>query len=285
MTTDMSSVPTPRPARVYAPDTATAYPDAAARGQVRLWKQHLAKQYRQFDRGYQNGAIRKLLEAFICKTGMGRRRAFGKLAQSFGPGVTLQGLRLDGHPLAVWSILKPRDSVRQGIPDHCVTVNYVLGGIFPDSFGGNVAEGLWSLEIFDHALGRAIERQRAPLTAIIGEAHDNLLRLRTATVLSAKSFLVRAGAGGFICEVHTGSDASTHYEPMFYVQARTWIADDMLHDNQVTLVPDGTPGERLIDGWLMPRPVRRITRNDNTLFVSTWVEGLPDLLVMPKGRA
>jgi hypothetical protein len=279
-----------RPAKAFRPDTATAYPDAAARGQVRLWKQQLAKQYRQFERGYRSVVTKKLLEAFTCKTGTGRRRAFAKLAQGLGSGVTLQGLRLDGRPLAVWSILKPREAVRQDIPDHCVTVNYILGGIFPHGFDGavsNIAEGLWSLEIFDHALGRIIERQGASLTAIINEAHDNLLRLRAVTVLSnlGESFLVRAGAGGFICRAHTGSDISANNEPMFYVQARTWIADDMLRDNQVMLVPDGTPGERLIDSWLLPKPVRRIARSGGAFVVSPWVEGLPDLLVMPKGRA
>jgi hypothetical protein len=45
------------------------------------------------------------------------------------------------------------------------------------------------------------------------------------------------------------------------VQARaaTWIAEDMVHERQVLLADDGIPGERLGDGWLLPRPLRRLS--------------------------
>jgi hypothetical protein len=131
----------------------------------------------------------------------------------------------------------------------------------------------------------------APLTAIINEAHHNVLRLRAATILPTNDlnhtpeFLVRAGDGAFICKARSGTDISANNEPMFFVQAITWIADDMVHDDQVLLVADGQPGERLIDGWLLPRPVRRIIPSGDRIVLTSWIEGLPDLLATPEGRA
>jgi hypothetical protein len=204
--------------------------------------------------------------------------------RGFGQGVTLEGLRLDGGaPLAVWSILKPRDSVREddgGTPvgQPCVCVDYLLAGVVPDVLGGvGLAEGLWTLELPDHALGRVLERlpTPVPLEAVVAEAHHNLLQLRTEVVMPehnldrAPQFLLRAGPGGFICELRAGFDVSAGNAPLVHAQAVTWIADDMVRDDQVLLVPDGTPGTRLIDGWLLPMPVRRIVPSGNQIVLRT----------------
>ena len=44
-------------------------------------------------------------------------------------------------------------------------------------------------------------------------------------------------------------------------------------------------GERLVDSWLLPRPVRRIARSGGAIVVGSWVEGLSSLLATPQGRA
>jgi hypothetical protein len=123
----------------------------------------------------------------------GRRRAFAKLVRGFGAGAVLEGLRLEGaHPLAVWSMLKPRSSVLIDKDDFRPAgqdgvVNYVLAGALPPARDGRiyaVAEGLWSLEIPDHALGRVMHRApNMTPEAIIAAAHHHLLRLRAAVVL------------------------------------------------------------------------------------------------------
>jgi len=279
------------------PQQPAAYSNAAVRGQLRQWKEKLAQQYRQFDRAYSDGRTQSFVQDFVKRSSReGRRRAVGRLARAFGPGVTLEGRRLDGnYPMAVWSILRPRESVTAGAPaesglaQDCVTVNFLLAGRLPSPTEAGLADGLWSLEIPDHALGRAIERSGGLPDAIIAEAHHNVLRLRQdqlkQTELSVlpvaasdgfqmslgSQFLVRAGGGGFVCELTLGPDVGADDEPRvpfsavagreLGVQARaaTWIAEDMVHERQVLLADNGMPGERLGDGWLLPRPLRQLS--------------------------
>jgi hypothetical protein len=203
----------------------------------------------------------------------GRRRAFDKLARLLGPGVVLEGLRLDGkQPLALWSILKPRVAVtvdappESGLAQDCVTVDYILAGIMPDAPNGGIATGSWSLEVPDHALGRCIQRSGLLPSAIIAEAHHNLLGLRVAIVMlgnkldSGRRFLIKAGPGGFVCHLHVGRDRSSGRIDVM-AHADTWVADDMLRDDQTLLADDGEPGERLGDFWLLPAPLRRIVKD------------------------
>jgi hypothetical protein len=51
----------------------------------------------------------------------------------------------------------------------------------------------------------------------------------------------------------------------------------MLHEDQVLMVDDGIPGERLSDGWVVPAPLRRIVETDGGLHLSLWKPGLPEL--------
>jgi hypothetical protein len=105
----------PYPGRRKQP---AAYSNAAVRGQLRQWKEKLAQQYGQFDRACCDDRTKMFVQDFVKRSSReGRRRALGKLARTFGSGVTLEGLRLDGkHPLAVWSILRPRESVTVAAP-------------------------------------------------------------------------------------------------------------------------------------------------------------------------
>jgi hypothetical protein len=122
--------------------------------------------------------------------------------------VTLEGLRLDGnYPIALWSILKPRNAVtvdaavESGQAQDCVCVNYIIMGRINNTAW--IGEGLWTLEIPDHALGRAVERSRMFPDTIITNAHHNLLSLANSAIThedgirDSHRFLVKAGDGGF----------------------------------------------------------------------------------------
>jgi hypothetical protein len=155
--------------------------------------------------------------------------------------------------------------------------------------------------------------------AIIAEAHHNVLRLRqgqleqfelTAQRVAASGgfrmtlggqFLVRAGSGGFVCELTLGPEVGVDDEPVPFsalpgrevsVQARaaTWIAEDMLHERQLLLADDGMPGERLGDGWLLPRPLRQLSLDESangrmSIKLLRLEPGLPEFLTSNGGES
>ena len=257
------------------------YGNAEVRGQLRLWKQKLARDYaafesafRRFDKG---GDLRALLFDMIRCGRVGRQRAFEKITRTLGPGAKLETKHLDDKPaLAVWSIFCPRspvwcatpditpDAAQMGLSQNCVTVNCIVAGAMP--WGVGIEEGLWTLGVPDHALGRAIERSRLLHPgAIIREAHVNLLDLPAQSIAlnngiieTERGFFVKAGAGAFRCEMQGGPDKLNNGELSFFAFARTWIDDTRLHEDQVPLCEKGEPGDRLGDTWLLPRPLRRI---------------------------
>jgi hypothetical protein len=269
------------------------YANAEVRGKVRTWKNLLQQRYRIFDAAYRNARLKSVLatnlDNFVYRgSRTGRYRAFKKIQQAFGPGVKLESLCIDGkHSQALWSILKPRIPVTVDAPDDsghnqfCVTVNYVMAGYLPgfdrpDYFG--YTEGLWTLEVPDHALGRAVERSGMlhPET-IIRDAHRNLLDLPSNLIISNgvldtdKHFLVKAGAGAFVCELRCGRDISLDNGFSVSAFVPTWIDDNQLHEDQVPLCEKGKPGERLGDCWLMPEPLRHIVETEpRRLEVLAW---------------
>lgn len=268
------------------------YGNAEVRGQLRQWKKKLARDYANFDAAchrLQKSAL-ALVAVDMVKSGrVGRQRAFEKISRALGPGVTLEAKLLDVKAVrAVWSILKPRESVTCDIPpddqqreslfQDCVTVNYFIAGSMPGMIG--VAEGLWTLEVPDHALGRAVERSRfLHPGAIIREAHLNLLDL-PATVLpdrpnftnrKAPGVYVKAGPGCFVGHLLAGSDRSIGDRYSAHVRVRTWLSDDQLHADQIPLCEKAAAGERLGDCWLLPCPFRRIDEfGPNQLAVTAW---------------
>jgi hypothetical protein len=276
--------------------TQVAYGDAQTRGRMRLWKRSLANGYEAFSRAFLTRATSDHVIDFVRRSSsIGRKRAFDKLHRAFGPGVMLEGLRIEGeHPIAVWSILKPRSSViidapvESGLAQDCVTVNYVIAGAWNNE--PNIGEGLWSLEIPDHAIGRAIDRSGGdPRTSspdrLIIEAHHNVLQLKVTDVMrdgvmgTDHRFLVKAGAGGFICAVRIAEDVSLHKALNIYVRADTWINECQLHDDQTLLLGNGARGERLGDSCLMPAPPRELVDvGDNGVQPLTWSPGLPELI-------
>jgi len=266
------------------------YGNAETRGKLRQWKGLVASRYSIFDRTYRNkNALLPHLKAMTMRGTKGRRRGFDKLQKAFGPGAILERGRLEGkYPLAVWSILKSRDSVtvdapvETGLMQDCITVNAIVAGVLPDDDGTlmvGVTEGMWTLEVPDHALGRAVERSGVLPDAIIAEAHHNILRLREAVVLDNshidvnRHFLLKAGAGGFICHLTAAQDVSLGYSYDVRCRAVTWLADDMLRDEQKLLVDDGLPGQRLGDSWLLPASLRRINKYVTGLELEVWGPG------------
>jgi len=152
--------------------------DAQARGRRRVYKQKLAADYAVFDATWRS-LNRSQVEDFMLKNGKGRRRIFDRInAAVTRCGGRLEALRRDGKPpLALWAILKPRDAVSVD-PDHkrddqdCVAVNCFAVGWQPEHPDGLIDEGLWTLEITDHALGRCLQRTPGiDLTAAIFELH------------------------------------------------------------------------------------------------------------------
>lgn len=275
------------------------YADAEVRGRLRQWKTALAANYRRLDRLFSTSAlVADVTELCARSSSTGRQRAFAKVAKRIvATGATLEGVRLDGRaPCAVWSILKPRDSVAVDPDDpadaqNCVTVNHIFTG----NLDGvpHQADGLWTLEIPDHALGRLLHRSGAvdPASSIAA-AHHAALRVRASDVFPnlkvdrGFSFLIPAGPGAFVCSIAHGPDVSIGLGMEVHVRAHTWLATDMLHDDQTPLIDDGAPGDRLGESWLMPAPLKRIIKAPNgEAQVMVRVPGLPDLLSAPKGRA
>jgi hypothetical protein len=253
----------------------TSYPDAEIRGRLRIWKAQVAQHYTAMNR-HLNRSTQPIIFDFVMKNGLGRKRAFDKLTRRFGPGLTLEGLRLDGaNPIAVWSVLKV---VIGPIPDqHAVSVNYLLTGRLVNGKAG-WAEGLWTLGVSDHALGRIVERagNGVDIKAVIMAAHHNLLQLRSDMKVDMGQFLVRAGAGAFIFELYTtkpiDAKGNTRTFPGLAFYARTWISDEMMSNNQVPVIPDGEVGERLGDRHLLPYAIRELIEEGQD------ITGLPEML-------
>ncbi len=284
----------------------TQYTDAATRGRLRQWKNQLAKSYAAFDRAYGSAAFEEAAAEFATRNSVtGRQRAFARLHRTLATAATLEGVRLGGHhPIAVWSILCPRNAVLIGKKDGseidpafaqpCVAVNYAV--VYRSDGVALRGDGLWALEVPDHALGRLMERSQASPEAVIRAAHHNLLQLRIDQLTSAgrivvgrRQFLVRAGDGGFICSFRVGPDKSLGGEYSLNVFAHTWISANMQHDDQVTLIDDGEPGHRLGDGPLLPAPLRvfisRETTGGGEFALAVWAPGMPETLAATKGRA
>jgi hypothetical protein len=277
---------------MFGPSVTYANPEV--RGLLRVWKQKLARDYAAFERGRAlAGDLRDALVDLVKRSSRaGRERALAKIQRACGPGVTLELAYLDDkHPHAIFSILRPRDAITIEMPDEtrdaergslmqdCVAVNYFVAGYIPgppEHFG--VAEGLWTLEVPDHALGRAVERSRfLHPGAIIREGHLNLLALPSSVMNQLalgepdqRGELVKAGPGAFVAHMRAAPDVSLGDAYAVHVRVRTWLADDMLHENQIPLREKGEPGDQLGDGWLRPVPYRRIRKTSDGLTVIGW---------------
>ena len=272
--------------------------DAETRGKLRLWKAGLATRYAYLDRLVSNNTLDDDASAIALRGSItGRQRAFDRIRRAILPsGAILEGLRLHGkHPIAAWSILRPRVGVAVDPDDpsydqNCITVNYLLAGRLPGLQA--LAEGLWSLEIPDHATGRLLQRHTvADPSSLLYAAHHAALRLRQTDVAPSNKadrtfrFLIPAGPGAFSCSLIAASDRSLGYQMGTHIRAFTWLNDDQLRDDQTPVIDDGLPGGRLGDGWLLPAPLRAIAVEHGTANVHVWKPGMPETLSSPMGRA
>jgi hypothetical protein len=275
-------------------NVSVSYGNAEVRGQLRQWKKKLAQSYTIFNNAFkelQDGKLTPLVIDMVKCSRAGRERAFERISKALGPGVTLESASLGkgNSSLAIWSILKPRDAVtvvagddrsereRWSLAQDCVTVDYVLIGCVDSMI--LTGSGLWTLEVPDHALGRAVERSRfLHPGAIIREAHLNLLDL-PATVLNRTNFTnnnssgayIKAGPGCFAGHFRLGEDASIENRLGAHVRVKTWLDADQLFERQIVLCEKAAPGKRLGDGWLRPSPLRRIEQSGpDTMQVRVW---------------
>jgi hypothetical protein len=205
----------------------------------------------------------------------------------------LDGVRTATHPTAVWSVIKAREAVavepdEPGFAQACVTINYAVAG----GLDKGVAEGLWTIEVPDHALGRLLQRApgvdidgalRGAHFALLGAVQDSLpLAHRDAR------FMVPAGPGVFMCSALHGPDISTGGQINIHIHAHTWLHSDQLRDDQeaALIVAAGACQPRLAQSWLLPFPLRRLVRaDDRCVHVLTWPPGMPETLDRTRGSA
>jgi hypothetical protein len=260
----------------YQPAT---YGDAEVRGKLRQWKQKLSDEYQIYSHAYVNLGIADAFNDFAKRgSEKGRRRAFEKISKAFGPGPKLEQVSRGKRPIALWSILNPREPVLVGAPDetglnqNCVTVNYIICGDIPDFFGdgrrASAAEGLWTLELPDHALARVIHRSGMLPDSIIRDAHQTLLGLSYKLLPrdNETRFRLKAGPGCFVCHMSVGRDEDDGLI-VIHVRTDTWIDNDALRDWPPVLSGEAKHGERLMDGLLRPRPLCRIENTDQGLMI------------------
>jgi hypothetical protein len=259
--------------------SSVTFADAETRGRLSAWKEKLALDYASFGRGASALAQGEEPRELVTRNmGAGRERALAKILRAVGSGPVLERARLDSkHPYAVWSILKPRAAVgiepgevgegeRASLAQDCITVNYFVAGWLPDRIG--VQEGLWTLEVPDHALGRAVQYSGLlhPGT-IIREGHLNLLAAPSSLALRPeftdpeRGVLIKAGAGAFTCNLLIGPEMSLEDAFGAHCRVRSWIDDDRLRDDQIPFAHIGEPGDQLGYSWLAPAPFRRISKD------------------------
>jgi hypothetical protein len=260
-----------------------SYKDAQTRGRLRAWKAQLAENYIQFDNAFRyldpRSRQSELVADMALKSSAGSDKAFRKIQTLLGPGVRLEHRRCRRkRTFAIWSILKPRSAVacavsksdysaaeRASFAQDCVTVDYVLIGAIRKDIA-YIATGLWTLEVPDHALGRAVERSRLRDPGeLIREAHLNLLDLPetlSPRVGADRGTYFKAGSGCFAGRLSIWPDVSTG-ELVASVRVNTWLNEDQLFDDQIVLSQKGEAGQRLGDGWFLPQPLRRLVRDGN----------------------
>jgi hypothetical protein len=202
----------------------------------------------------------------------------------------LEGVRVESDPLAVWSVIHPREAVRVGSDDpsfnqDCAAVDYLIIGLFPGHMPG-CSGGLWTIEVAEHALGRLLQRKpRENVDAVLLEAHHNVLNAvwREEFIDPYYRFLVPAGPGVFSSSMMHGEDVSAANTTMFHVYAGTWLHTDALHEDQeaaaAAFIVDGDCDEiRLGQGLLLPQLLRELTPCPDGITITSWAPGLPETL-------
>jgi hypothetical protein len=208
--------------------------DTVSRGRLRRWKCELEKKSARLDR-FISESTRAAGDFGRCGA-VGRERAFRKIDRGLtAAGAGLNKAWLGKDPFAIWSTLRPRipvlaETEDPGEQQPCVAVEYIALS------RAGIGQGLWTIELPDHALGRFL--QRAPdanLDAAIEMAHVSLL----TSELVPGTVHVPAGPGAFLGSILAGQDKSLDMAVAGWFRARTWLHRDQLDDSAHFLKPVG----------------------------------------------
>jgi hypothetical protein len=243
---------------------------AEARGRRRVWRRQREAAYTAAVETLFATIKRPVVEDFMFKASVGRRRVFDRIDQQLRRhGAVLQALRLEGKsPCAIWAVLRPRSALTlnphpdlPGDDQDCVTVNYLTLGATPDAPTGALGEGLWTLEIKDHAIGRFFERGDGGPDQAIFAVHDALLNVDSRDLQDRpRSVRLRVGNDVWCGEVRAGFDVSIA-DFGLHVIVRTHLGFDQLSPGQefglIQPRPQAGP-YRLGEGWLAPPPFRTL---------------------------
>lgn len=269
--------------------------NAEARGRLRLWKQAAAKRYAAFDRATNNNP-ELLAEGgqMVMRALKGRARAFRRLRRLIPEDARFEGACLAGKfPVAVWAMLRPRNAVtvdtdNPSLRQDCVVTEYLVVGAVPEWTGTKPARvgrvtGKWSLEVPDHALLRLLQRSPGvDIGAVLWSAHAAALRARVdneqlypALADPARTFLLPAGDGVFVCGVIIGEDIKVGLSCHLF--AHTWLHNDQLYDNQTPLLVEAGTGARLGEGLFLPSPLHKLAWAGDDLDIEPWGPGVSAL--------
>lgn len=250
-------------------DTDIRYSDAAARGQIRVWKTELAKRYRLAEKLLGGTEIAKITAGLLHKKGKGGDRALRNLKEFMAPsGAVWYHHTQIQHKLlvAIWAILHPGDAClhtddpRTGLAQNCVTVDFIslVADLEHAKPVFRTLTGIWTMSINDHCLGRMVQRTKVPLELVIYHAHQNLLALREEQFdhalahLKHHRFLLAAGPGALTMRMVSATlEDGTEVQHLI---ADTWLGEELLYPQQQKKVLrcDREPGRRLCDRRLFP---------------------------------
>jgi len=236
--------------------------NAEARGKLRALKAKLATLHRRIEAAIRKDAMHALVEEFAMKSGKGQQRALIKILRALGPGAHQHDIWATG---ALWVMFKPHKggaliSDDPSDAQDSISANFLLLGEWGENRLG-AASGPWTLEFKEHALGRLITRDPgADPVKVMLAANRNILtadyRLSPMAYGKGDPFYLAAGDGAFVCNFAVAGDTQSD-EPVFSVQASTWLHNDMLAENQIPIAP-APEGEQCGELILLPRPMRDV---------------------------
>lgn len=242
--------------------------DAEARGKLRVFKQGLEQRQKAIDAYIDAPATQRTIANFILRHRKGRQAPFDKLnAELEKRGAQLAGEDLGGKtPAAIWSTLRARGAVTYE-PDardaeNCVTVDFLAIGWTRHRPLGDLTQGVWTLELKDHALGRFYQRGGDNLEAAIWSAHRGILCLDGRSIVQRNSpeFLFQPNRRDvWACECRLGADLLTGRDAVhFYI--RTYLAFDQVKpDKERELIrPTHDQKHQIGMTWMKPDCYKRL---------------------------
>lgn len=243
--------------------------DCGTRQRLREWYKRAQDRYCVLVTAASRRDIIKATRAFTKPSSHGRMDAWLVLERTFRETAWFHVRDIAGRrPHATWAVIKPRGPVLDarglqltpGEQQAGVVVNYLVAGrMAPDA---TLSEGLWTVEIPMHALGRALQRDpTASLDALVLELHRRLLAAPTAGLDSyvCDGMVVKAGRGAFLCTCYPPALNVSTGRPSLLVRANTWLQSEQLRGeqrHQATRLDSVTEEPSLGMSWFLPDPLR-----------------------------